>query len=104
MPIAVHYINLDVGGGDTMKYAWYADDAKYANILAGVGVSVAAANESGLIFGANKPKPVRVRLNFDDGSSQVIFCNPTNLGDVLGGSLNGNQSNGRTIQSAGLLG
>ena len=104
----IYYINLNGGGGATFKYAWYAEGAKYDAIAAALGITAAGANETGLVFGANNPKPPVVRLNLEDGGglaagSQTVFVDPANYGAVLGGSLNGQTTNGKTIRSASAI-
>lgn len=103
----IYYINLNGGGGSTFKYAWYATTEKYDGIATDAGITKAGANETGLVFGANSPKPPSVRLNLEASGvaagSQTIFVDPANYAAVLGGSLNGKQTNNKTIRSASAI-
>lgn len=103
MPRATYFVDVSANGV-SFKYAWHSTTEKYDTIAAAAGLTKAGNGEPGLVFGANKPKPPRVRLNFDDGTSQVIFCSPGEYFNILGGSLNGSSSNGRNILSAGAIG
>ncbi len=89
----VLFINLGAGlSGATspVKYAWrYANDAPGKAIRDALGYKVAKENEKGLVFGANSPKPSRVRINFEGGGSTTAFCDPGKLENVtVGGALN----------------
>lgn len=108
MALTTWYIEI----GD-VKYAWRAENDKYKDIAAACGIKKADDKTNNLVFGANIPKPVRVRLNFKPGiagnlgtdpSSQIIFCDSTKLDSVLGKGLAGKKSNGRTIATATLPG
>lgn len=103
MARVTYFIPLNVGGS-TVKYAWDADDNKYQTIAADLGITAAGPGEPGLVFGANSPKPPKIRINFEDGGSQLVFCDPNQMASVLGGSVSGKTSNGRTISKAGVIG
>ena len=99
-----HYINLGgtVGNIAAIKFGFKAPDFAYDNIAAGLGViEVTDTNRGGIVYGANSPRPVRVRISFNragvlggvgvtaSGNGSVIrFCEPDKLNDVLFGSLN----------------
>lgn len=104
----VYYIEYDGGG----KYAWEAEEDKYKNIASACGIKKATSSTKSLFFGANRPKPPRIRLNFqrrgginpdDCGKSQMIFCAPDKLDDVVvKNKLKDKVSNGIKIKSASL--
>ena len=99
-----HYINLGGGVGNlgSVKFGFKAPDFAYDNIATGLGVvEVKDDNRSGIVYGANSPRPVRVRISFNragvlggvgvtaSGNGSVIrFCEPDKLNAVLFGSLN----------------
>lgn len=99
-----HYINLGgtVGNLGAVKFGFKAPDFAYDNIGPGLGViEVKDDNRSGIVYGANSPRPVRVRISFNragvlggvgvtaSGNGSVIrFCEPDKLNAVLFGSLN----------------
>ena len=89
------------------NYAWKAPEEKYKDIASIIGVKRITDNTQDLVWGANKPKPMRVRLNFEAPSrgaragSQTIFVSPSKLDDIFSGKLNGKKSNGKKIENAG---
>lgn len=105
MARATYYV--EIGGS---KYAWRAEEDKYKDIASAAGIKKATTKTKGLLFGSNTPKPARVRLNFEDGlinkdrSSQIVFVNPSKVGDILDGSLRGKKSNGMKIGKVSLPG
>ena len=98
-----HYINLGgtVGNIAAIKFGFKAPDFAYDNIAAGLGVvEVTDTNRGGIVYGANSPRPVRVRISFNragvlggvgataSGNGSVIrFCEPDKLNAVLFGSM-----------------
>ena len=107
MARVTYYIEYDGGG----KYAWEAEEDKYKDIAATLGIKKASNTTKSLFFGANKPKPPRIRLNFEDGGvggnvcrgSQLVFCAPGKIDEATAqGKLTGKKSNGFKIKSAGL--
>ena len=83
------------------KFGFSAPDYAYDNIGDELGVIKISDNNSarGILFGANYPKPPRVRLSSIDpnsgggqandlNKSAVRYCDPDKLGQVLNGSLN----------------
>jgi len=96
----VYYIPLGSGLGGAIapiKYAFYAPKDSYKGLANAMNVKKAAQNERGLVFGANQPKPARVRINFEGGGSTVRFCDPSKVESVtVGGVLNKN-----TVEIAG---
>lgn len=93
MAVTVLYINLGSGLKGTVspvKYAWRINnDPPSAAILKALGWVKAKEAEKGLVFGANSPKPARVRINFEGGGSTEAFCDPAKLeGVTYGGALN----------------
>lgn len=96
-----------------VKYAWRAEEDKYKNIAKKCGIIKAKDKEANLVFGANQPKPPRLRLNFKKGiagnlgadqGSQIIFCSAANLNACLGKGLAGLKSNGFTIDTTAIPG
>lgn len=86
-----YYINLGAGIANigAIKYAFYTQDENYKGIERQLGVIKARQNARGLIFGANAPKPARVRINFEGGGSTTRFCDPGKMESVtVGGVLN----------------
>jgi hypothetical protein len=112
------------------KLAWEANENKYKNIASELGIKVANNSTTGLVFGANRPRMPRLRLNFEatnanaGGSitpttgvtvnlsasfgrrgSQVVFCAPDKVKNVtVDNKLKGKTSNGKKIKSASLVG
>lgn len=88
----VLYITLGSGAGiNAIKYAWRVtgDTLSGKTIRAALGINVAKENEKGLVFGANFPKPARVRINFEGGGSTLSFCDPSKVENVtVNGALN----------------
>ncbi|MEH2312346.1 MAG: hypothetical protein V7K35_13325 [Nostoc sp.] len=92
----IWYINLGGSVGDigAMRYAWRGKKTSYKNIGDGLGVKQAKDTDTGLMFGANSPKPAKVRISYTDantGASKtcVRFCEPDKIGDVTtGGKIN----------------
>lgn len=93
----VYYINLGgtVGNVGAMRFAWRGKKDAYPKAIADVlGVVIAKDTDSGLMFGANSPRPALVRIGYTDGNgnskSTIRFCEPDKIGDVTtGGKLNG---------------
>lgn len=107
MARVTYYIEYDGGG----KYAWEAEESKYKEIASIAGIKKATSSTKSMFFGANSPKPPRVRLNFEEGGvggnvcrgSQMIFIAPDKLDDVVvKNKLQGKKSNGFKIKSARL--
>ncbi|MDZ8136324.1 MAG: hypothetical protein RM049_13610 [Nostoc sp. DedQUE04] len=92
----VYFINLggSVGNIGAMRFAWRGKKNLYKNIADGLGVVLAKDTDSGLMFGANNPRPAQVRIGYTDANgnskSTIRFCEPDKIGDVTtGGKLNG---------------
>ena len=92
----IWYINLGGSVGDigAMRYAWRGKANSYKNIGDALGVKKAKDTDSGLMFGANSPKPAMVRISYTGANgfskTAVRFCEPDKIGDVTtGGKLNG---------------
>lgn len=95
-----HFINLGgtTGNLGAVRFGFRAPDYAYDDIAAGLGVTeVADNNNTGIVYGANNPRPVKVRLSFtrgglsgigDSSGSVIRFCEPDKLNEVLFGSLN----------------
>lgn len=112
------------------KLAWTAEENKYKNIMGVLGIKVANNSTTGLIFGANRPRMARVRVNFESsggvavggsantsgvtasasagsgrGSSQIVFCALDKVkAATYDNKLKGKLSNGKKIKSASLVG
>lgn len=87
-----YFIKLGSGLGGAVapiKYAFYAPKDAYKGLAKDLGVEKAKQTERGLVFGANQPKPARVRINFEGGGSTTRFCDPSKVeGVTVGGKLN----------------
>lgn len=98
-----HFVNL---GGTfanlgAIRWGFRAPKDSYKNIAGGVGVNlVDDANKSGIVYGANQPRPVRLRIaykaaNLGGGTGNDVargvrrFCEPDSLNAAMFGSLNG---------------
>jgi hypothetical protein len=92
----VYYINLGGGLGNVgaMRFAWRGKKDAYPKAVADeLGVVIAKDTDSGLMFGAQSPRPALVRIGYTDanGSSKstIRFCEPDKIGNVTtGGKLN----------------
>lgn len=98
-----HYINLggSVANVGAIRWGFKAPKDTYKNTAGGLGVNlVTDADRSGIVYGANQPRPVRVRIAYKQGQllggtandlvrSVRRFCEPDKLNEVLFGSLNG---------------
>jgi hypothetical protein len=82
--------------GFGVKYAWNGRSSDYAGVAKEFGVETAKAKEDGLIFGANNPKPSRVRVYTENGKTYLRWCD-TGLVDSL--TLRGN-ANGKTFMGS----
>ena len=74
----VYYIDIkdseskEKGGG--IKFAWRAPSDTYPdNIAKKLGVNKAEDKTSGLIFGMNSPRPIRIRVNYSGKQGQGYF-------------------------------
>lgn len=92
MASTVYYIRIGAGLGGAIapfKYAFRAPEDAYKGLEKDLGVIKAKESEGGLVYGANSPKPARVRVNFEGGGSTTRFCDPGKLEAVtIGGKLN----------------
>ena len=98
-----YFINLGGGAANLAAIRWgfRAPKDTYKNVATGLGVNlVDDANRTGIVYGANQPRPVRVRImykaaNTGGGTGNDVargvkrFCEPDKLNEVLFGSLNG---------------
>ena len=96
-----HYINLGgtVGNVGAIKFGFKAPGFAYDGINNPLGVTkVIDTNKSGIVYGVNSPRPVRVRISFTRGEgnlggvgtssgSVIRFCEPDKLNSVLFGSM-----------------
>lgn len=97
---AKYYVKIGGAVGDVgeARFGFSAPENAYNGIGDELGVVKITDNASarGILFGANYPKPPRVRLSGNDPSgllpdklvSAVRYCDPDKLGRVLNGSLN----------------
>ena len=58
-----------------INLCWYAGDKDYDNIKEILGVSEPTEQDKDLVFGANRPRPIRLRINTADGT-YYRFCDP----------------------------
>ena len=97
---AKYYVRIGGAVGDIgeSRFGFQAPENAYDGIGDELGVVKITDNASarGILFGANYPKPPRVRLSGTDPSgllpdknvSAVRYCDPDKVGRVLNGSLN----------------
>lgn len=99
MPKSVHSMTI----GAT-KIAWYANkDSPYKGIAAQVGVKINDTAKD-LVFGAVRPRPVKVRFNLEGGKSRVLSCHPDKANAVVNqNNCKGKIIAGKKIMSAGFL-
>ena len=100
MANAKYWVRIGGAVGDIgeSRFGFQAPDYAYDNIADELGVTRISDNNSarGILFGANYPKPPKVRLSGTDpnlvgadrAKSAVRYCDPDRLGRVLNGSLN----------------
>ena len=78
------------------KWGWERLHPPGANILKALGIEKVKKNTSGVVYGANKPRPPQVKVNFEGGGSTTMFCNPLNFANVtLGSPLRGKKFGGK---------
>lgn len=96
----VFYIKLGRNiPGFGIKYAWNGRNSDYAGIAKEFGVEIAKAKEDGLVFGANIPKPSRVRIYCTDGKAYVRWCDTGMVDSVtLRQNVNGKTFMGSKIK------
>jgi len=94
-----YYVRIGGAVGDVgeIKYGFVSPENAYEGIADELGVKEIAQNEDakGIVFGANYPKPPKVRINFsftegtqEKRGSATRFCDTDKLGQVLNGALN----------------
>jgi len=101
------YVNLGgtVANIAAIRWGFRCPVGAYDNIAAAVGVNlVTDADRSGITYGANAPRPVRIRISYkvpsaggggaggtanDVSRSVKRFCEPDKLNGAMFGSLNG---------------
>lgn len=104
-------MNTGVGGTGGFKFGWNAPESAYDGILDETGVvklagenAINESDRSNIIFGANSPRPPKIRISYldrdlgggtsnDNIKSVTRFCAPDKLDGVLGGNLNTKQVN-----------
>lgn len=99
MAKAIH--SMTIG---SIKVAWYANkDSPYKAIAGSVGVKVNDTSKD-LVFGANRPRPMKVRFNLEGGKSKVLSCHPDKANAVVNqNNCKGKTINGKKVVSAGFL-
>lgn len=101
-----HYVNLGgtVANIAAIRWGFKAPKDSYKGIGTGVGVvTVTDADKSGIVYGANQPRPIRIRIAYKAGQaggegaggtgndisrSVRRLCEPDKLNSVLFGGLN----------------
>ena len=78
-----------------VKYAWRGPKDLYDGVEAACGVKKAGDNEKNLVFGANMPKPPRLRFNLANGKSKLLRVDPSKVESLMRGDAN-NRKVGRT--------
>lgn len=95
-----YYVKLGGAVGDIgeSRFGFVAPKESYENIKDELGVVEIsdAASARGILFGANYPRPPKVRINYESTNtsgrkkkgSTTRYCDPDKIGRVLNGSLN----------------
>ncbi|MEO1592005.1 MAG: hypothetical protein AAFU71_12020 [Cyanobacteria bacterium J06632_22] len=94
-----YYVRLGGAVGDIgeSKFGFLAPKESYEGIADELGVVEVNDNDSarGVLFGANFPRPPKVRINYKGTGtnsrkkgSTTRYCDPDKIGRVLNGSLN----------------
>lgn len=94
-----------------IKFGFTAPNDAYKNIGDELGVTkldgeggLTESDQRGIVFGANRPRPPRVRISYkvpnlgggtanDNIRSVTRYCDPNKLGAVLNGSIRDKQIN-----------
>lgn len=73
------------------KLAWEANENKYKNIYTELGIKLANNSTTGLVFGANRPRMPRMRLNFESsgGISASGSANTSGVNGSVGAGSGG---------------
>jgi hypothetical protein len=104
--MATQVFYIDLGGTlaniGAIRYGWRGHENSYDNIGSAMGVNKVTDTTQGIVFGANRPKPIPVRINFRTGNASGLFgssnatrsvtrwAEPDKIGDLtLGGAING---------------
>ena len=66
-----------------IKYAWYSPNSDDAPDLSQTGINDATPKDSDLVFGAEFPKPPRLKKELADGSTYSTFIDPKKYEDLL---------------------
>ena len=96
---ARYYVRIGGAVGDIgeSKFGFVAPEDAYEGIADELGVTKIKEKDDakGVLFGANYPKPPKVRINYVDTRigadavrSTTRYCDPDKIGRVLNGSLN----------------
>lgn len=100
-----YFVNVGgtVGNLGAVRWGFRAPGYAYDNIGTGMGVvKVADNNRSGIVYGANNPRPPRVRINYvksvEKTGSAMRFCEADKLNETLFGSVNNLKIKIRTIE------
>jgi len=95
------YLGGTIGDIGAIRFGFRAPKDVYKNIGDDLGVKEVQDNDrSGIVYGANNPRPAKVRISYLDAQpgggeqndivrSVVRYCEPDKLNDVLFGSING---------------
>jgi len=111
--VAAYYCKIGGAIGDIgeSKFGFTAPDDAYEGIGDELGIIKLkeGADRKGILFGANYPRPAKVRINYVDKNfgkgndrkkSVTRYCDPDKLGRVLNGSLNKTKINVRGVKYA----
>jgi hypothetical protein len=80
------------------RFGWNAAANDYGGAEDAFGVKD-ATGVKGVLYGANTPKPPKVRISTDKDKTYVRYCDPAKLGSVLGTALAGTSFKGGLIKS-----
>lgn len=100
-------VTVKIGGAvadaGEIRYGWNTNPKNYEGLDDELGISELDKDEAAknVVFGANKPKPPRVRISYgkkvtvngvetlERKGSRTIYCDPDKVGRILGGSMRG---------------
>jgi CxxC motif-containing protein len=84
----------------SVNFAWRAKKDDYKGIANELGVKVAKDTDDNLVFGSNRPRPVKVRINLANKKSRIRYADPAKIEDlIIKGTLNGKKFEGQNINS-----
>ena len=96
----IYYMNIA-----GTKWAWRCKKDTYKGIESELGIQKASDKDGGLVFGANRPKPVVIQINLVGGGSVKRFCHPDKVtGVCYQGKLNSKKVKNKNVNSVSTIG